>query len=655
MTTFYDNFDRANGAPGNGWTALSATPSISGGYLQGNTAGGCYNSSLSDTGKQYAIAHCGWVTNASLAAGPILKCDGVTAVGYVAYLRYSLGNYYLCIGKAAGTVISELVNLNLGATQPYYWSIALEYDNGALTATYNGATTLTWNDLQYVGNAYAGLWLGGTSVRVDDFQMDMGATSGFDVNEAIVGNYGACSTLHLTGIATTWTPGTPGSPTFAVDSGTISDQEVLTPTTATVTYCPGSFLGTATFTDPSTGKTDYVLVTSDPGIVVPPGSDLERPTQPGADLLDDASGGERHAGTVVLNEQVMATLPPMTYTETIATIWGYLRYVATGVNPPTGVTDSLTQILNELVGSYRTTPVAYEPINPGPIKSDTDFLAMAMLALTADGSLSLAQVINILRGSGEVDLTTISDAIAGIGGGSNEDVLARLDEIQGAGGYSLNYIVNYLSEMRTASSWTLGDIISRIDDRPTTAAFLAAIAELNGAIGAIALEIVALAATEAGDAASSTAAAASAATVAGWVLANGGTILDQLSQILGLLGGSTPAVHHPPVWPGAAGVVYGDLQDLQSGLVVPGPMHGVIVNITSVDPGTGHYDYDVQRCWRNIGAVSFVNDVGDHEHWQPLGFQHAFYTPKTMTQAASCKLHLGRGPQGTIRPWSYAT
>jgi hypothetical protein len=62
------------------------------------------------------------------------------------------------------------------------------------------------------------------------------------------------------------------TPTFTVDHGTITSQEVLTATTATCVYSPGDFLGTATFSDPTTGATDTVAVTSDTG-TVPPGGD----------------------------------------------------------------------------------------------------------------------------------------------------------------------------------------------------------------------------------------------------------------------------------------------------------------------------------------------------------------------------------------------
>lgn len=69
------------------------------------------------------------------------------------------------------------------------------------------------------------------------------------------------NTLTLTGSQGNWTPGTPGSPTFTVDSGTITAQTVNNGTTATLTYtAPAPSSGSTIITDPSTGATATLTI-----------------------------------------------------------------------------------------------------------------------------------------------------------------------------------------------------------------------------------------------------------------------------------------------------------------------------------------------------------------------------------------------------------
>jgi len=72
------------------------------------------------------------------------------------------------------------------------------------------------------------------------------------------GQAGAAVTLLGTG--TSWTAGTPGSPTFTADSGTIAAQSVVDGVTATLTYTAPATPGTVTFTDPGTGATATIRV-----------------------------------------------------------------------------------------------------------------------------------------------------------------------------------------------------------------------------------------------------------------------------------------------------------------------------------------------------------------------------------------------------------
>ncbi len=74
------------------------------------------------------------------------------------------------------------------------------------------------------------------------------------------------TTIALTGNATSWTPGTPGTPTFTISGGTgasIVSQVVSTATTSLIVIGAGRSAGILVITDPLSGATTSVAVASD--------------------------------------------------------------------------------------------------------------------------------------------------------------------------------------------------------------------------------------------------------------------------------------------------------------------------------------------------------------------------------------------------------
>lgn len=651
MPTFYDGFGRSNGGLGNGWTALNATPSIVGGYVNSNVLGACYNNSLSDTGKQYAICHCAWVDVGSLGSGPFVKCDGVTAVGYAAYLRFSVSHYYLIIGRCNGSIWSELSVTDLGTAQPYYWSVSIEYDNGVITASYNGATSATVNDLLYVGNAYAGMKLGGTSARIDDFSMTMGAVSGFDINEDVVGNFGSEVTLHATGIATTWTAGTPGAPSFTVDHGTISAQEVLTATTATVTYRPGDFLGTATFTDPSTGATDTVLVTSDPNIVPPTGNACG--FTPQAVTMVNNTAGESWVETLLKpSTPIHVTAGAELELETAI---GRIGLTTSAEVDPDSIPDAgvLWQLYRLLNGGYPA------PIGPFPEPSFTTTDAgLATLRnllnnLTSNDTVSLLAVVAAIKGSPG---GTIQDVLDNLGGSVSVDLQPILDKlalIQPGDGPSLDDIASLIQDLSTIAGYTLGDVLTAIERVRTgpTPSLATILNYLNAMRGN---ETVTLASIEqwcVENAMDLTNLQTFLNTHLLPTETNTNTIITMLEGLVNAIAAAFGAIPYRPYWPGQANVNLGGTYSLTETHHLAGAMDGVIIEINGADPGTGFYDYDTTRCFRNVGALSFYTDNGAHESFQALGWPKAIYCPQNFRRATGVRLHTGHGPYGWITPW----
>lgn len=106
-----------------------------------------------------------------------------------------------------------------------------------------------------------------------------------------------------------------------------------------------------------------------------------------------------------------------------------------------------------------------------------------------------------------------------------------------------------------------------------------------------------------------------------------------------------------PVWPGSANVTIGASQALADGLLIPGPLDGVIVHITSVPIPIGFYPFGPIKSFVRAGAVAFVDDHGEAEFPSPLGPDNEVICPKTMAQAAHAYLRLPSGVIGTITPW----
>lgn len=107
-------------------------------------------------------------------------------------------------------------------------------------------------------------------------------------------------------------------------------------------------------------------------------------------------------------------------------------------------------------------------------------------------------------------------------------------------------------------------------------------------------------------------------------------------------------------WPGLANVTVDPPVALSNGLVLAGPMDGVLVNITTPPTKTGvyvigdtYYDY-------KEGLIAFETDNGYVEMWQYLGFRQAIYVPKSMQSAANCHIQLLAGAQGTVAKWHRA-
>jgi hypothetical protein len=128
--------------------------------------------------------------------------------------------------------------------------------------------------------------------------------------------------------------------------------------------------------------------------------------------------------------------------------------------------------------------------------------------------------------------------------------------------------------------------------------------------------------------------------------------IDQLEfdQYKSRLAGSD--LNIPPVYPGIGLVTIGDPVALTNGLALDGPMHGVFVTLSTIDPQRSFYDFGGELSYRNIGALSFYSDDSHFEFAQSLAFTDAIYVPKTMKYARGCQFRTTGIISATVTPWT---
>jgi hypothetical protein len=127
---------------------------------------------------------------------------------------------------------------------------------------------------------------------------------------------------------------------------------------------------------------------------------------------------------------------------------------------------------------------------------------------------------------------------------------------------------------------------------------------------------------------------------------------DEFKALGGAGGSGGGTVYVPPVWPGLAHVTLGAPVAISEAFMVAGPMHGVIVDLSSVSPKKTTYDIDGQTAHRQIGSLVFVNDDGKAESFQALRFEHEVFVPKTFKEAANCFVQCDSSDVGTVTPWT---
>jgi hypothetical protein len=528
-------------------------------------------------------------------------------------------------------------------------TIRLLWNAGVLTLWVNGLLIAQVFHSEWASNIRAGLVSFGTATGIDEFTLLGDETTTFTVTPAVVGNFGNSTAMSFAGVGTSWTPGTPGSPSFTVDHGTLTDQEITSATAATATYTPGNFLGTATFTDPSTGAQDTVNVSSDPNVIPPVITTLFNEafialanrtgdadtggllTATDTDLGGDFTGLaiKGAVGELILGRRQLTGTGTSSYDPALLhTLWrlangGYAPSVGPFPEPgyettDAGLVDLRTQ-LDEITSN------------------GADSLDSIMNLLGGDPFASHATILSEIRGLPAPDNQEVLDAIAAAQGDPLATIKAVLDRVyllDPPGTNSLQAILDAIAAIDTGAV-DLQPVLDAIDDLRTY---------LHGEHETIRTELAAgflvVSAIQAllGSATGTVANVISGVTD---VLAVANDIRDTMA-----------AATVPPVWIDEAHADVGESVALADAVELTGPLDGVIVTITTAPSGAGKFAFGDLRSWRYVGAVVFQNDRGDWEWAQPIGLTDQIVTPRTMQHASAARFRLESGWQGTARAFT---
>jgi hypothetical protein len=264
---FQDSFNRADGAPGNDWNVESGTWDILTNELRCHTGNAVIERVVPVGGQTDS--------DIQLTSGVGFNW-GVLSYYYLfqrandarsAALRWrikngGIGGANIQLSKVVGgsaTVIAEVGTIDL-SSGPH--TLSFRAMGTLIVASIDGAIVLAVNDASIASGSYMAMsCVAADSVFWTDVSIYTPTQAGLVASPpqlvpALDGQH-----VYLSAIGLNWTPGTPGQPTFTADVGSITSQQVVSPTAAILTYSPPDTAAQVKFTDPDSGQFAVVYVT----------------------------------------------------------------------------------------------------------------------------------------------------------------------------------------------------------------------------------------------------------------------------------------------------------------------------------------------------------------------------------------------------------
>lgn len=682
-TYFYDDFARADGAPGNGWGQTSTGWRIESGELVCTATGfqRIYHAANLDSDNQEVIVYlgAGFAPHNNVNFEVALQFVAANPYGYLFNMRQTTGNTALLrVFRPGASVTLHLDNkwtLSAGAHE-----LRFQLLNGLITVACDGFQVCQAYDASYRGINYVGLSMDGNSVSWSPHIAAVEVWGGAQGRMYAVPSHipmdsvDTCITVSTEG--TPWTPGTPGSPDLQVSQGTKVSQQVISNWQAYVYYTPGLLPGTVTIRDPNTGNAAQLGLGGVPDISPYDAVQLSAGAVGGSggELTDTyyqalATGGISPSTFLAVLEFLYGLLTPGGSTTCdFSALSGYTLQDPPLKDDVQAIFDQGSVIKTEVYEEGGASTTLRDKVNNAISSADAANTKLSTLA--TPGNLTLQSVIDQLAGGGH---PTHADIISALGGTLTVDlsaVMAELAAIRTPANYTLLDLITQWTAFRTASNYTVADILSAIggvrgSGNPDIAAVLTAIANIQ--VQAPDLSPILLAISN-----HDTNLQNAAVTIINEInqiptnpITSLQPVLDaianipvtpptDLTQVNAKLDAILAKVNakSAPVWPGLANVTYQAPHAISNGLTVTTPLDGLICNLTSVPTSKPTYAFGAYNSHSRIGHVAFFDDAGHFEQAQSFGFDTYVIVPNRMHRAAGFVVRCNAATAGTLTPWT---
>jgi hypothetical protein len=693
-TLFQDTFNRADGAPANGWTVDQGTVDIYSNQLRFHGAGANRISrqvvagAVNDFYVEVALGGSqDWNANPSFSFR--VRSDHATSWRYnVTWLVGPLSTAYV--------EISAIVNLTLRNLGKHYQmdissaphTLGVRCQGTRLTAFLDGYPVLSIDDDGVASGQYiemtttgADKWYIDTFTMTDAPQPGMYIVPGYSLPSL------AGQQFYLYGASTQWSPGTPGDPEFTVSDGSITSQTIETGDRALLTMTLPNNPCIVTVHDPNYNRDCYLYVTLTQTQPAPPSTLPSIPpwlmqiAQALAILLDPIGAAVYDALLLDVDESLLGYARRTGEVEFGDTLASLLYSIQNEVkvdddDPATlrhisaNAVSMATDILAELyyITGYPTTHTTLQDVIDAIGEGSNQEVLAAISALSDLTTLVLGESYFIDGYPARHDtIYDVLQAIAGLSfpdlGQLQEDVAAILTKVDALDGDGSKTVVEVWNEAHAASGYASTAATQSTAAAISAAAAVVAIAltegvilkalvaqtiEINGAIG-VAAEAITGAVAALGEALALQIGGVGSQVTA--LQADVDTANGKLDTILANL---AALQNTDGKWPGIAGVQNTETTELTESGYVARPCDGVIVDVMTYPPSRLYWTVGPATNLQYAGFVAFVGANGYMDDRQPIQFTHEAYRPISVRRPAGVAVRLAPGVTANVTTWDYA-
>lgn len=641
-TLFEDTFERPDGLVGNGWEYLPEDGYISSGRAYTTAYPRSYkfqHLAIGENDHDVTVnLAAGWEDNLTNWIHLCVRASEDLLTRYEVQQRLWSGGgpasfniYYVTNGSFIG------IYSGAASVPPGPLSLKLSVVGGVIEYSVGGVVQGTVNHGSITVGRYAGFTFGNAakfytdSCLITDTEAGPGP-GGLTITPNPIYGSSWQTLLTIVTAGEEWTPGDPETADLSVDHGSITLVDVVSPTTALVSYAPGAGAATATFTSGLDGSQGTLTIND-------------------GSLIDDVT-------LYILS--LLVPLPGMlAFVIELLLSWSGGEcdledvYRRLGDPPPeTSIWYVLLEIWKALYSSEAAeldpaSPIGLLALDAASAANDSFYGRQAVEAMRAGTAQTLDAVVsgvNTHTDSKAGELDTAIDAVGTTLSGHHTVVTEQFLGIRTEAGLSLQSVLDALALLGFATPTDVANARNAIMGDPATDnyALLTAIGLIpTNPITSLQPVLDAIAAVRG----SGNPDIAAVLTALGLIPTNPITSLQPVLDAIA-------ALPRLPRMPLSGAVTYGVPYPLSDGLELSAPMDGVIVQIETVSAGTGKYMFGPAASWRQAGAVAFQSVDGYLESAQNFSFDGHILVPKTMWRAAGCIVRLGRTTKGTITSWT---